>query len=66
MTPEERADCTRAAGIAGYATTSEWIAAVLAREVELLDWSTGLPSEPTPIPLATTRAVLSTMPPEST
>lgn len=62
VTPAQAADCERSARIAGYGSTSEWIAAVLAREVELLEWSAGgAGSEPTPVPDG--RPILPTYPP---
>lgn len=65
VTPELRSDCERAAAVAGYPSVSAWMAAVLVREIELLDWSEGgAGNEPTPVPSGTTRAALATLPPE--
>lgn len=61
-------DCNEAAAFAGYRSPSEWIGAVLAREVELFRWrerGAGVDPDPTPPPLGTTRPALTTMPPSS-
>lgn len=38
ITPEQKAAYKRGAGLAGFRSVSEWLAAVLDREVVILDW----------------------------
>lgn len=48
VSPQLHADCARVARARGYGSVSAWVAAVLAREVQLLDWAVRLDPNPTP------------------
>lgn len=55
--PQLHADCARVARSRGYGSVSAWVAAVLAREVQLTDWAVRLDPDPTP-PSGTLRALV--------